>query len=87
MKLSIDRQNEIEKFVLKKLVNHNIWGAKHLSFELLQKGLSKDLRGFGKEISHELIKRGILLSHPTSYGLQISLNPERAKEIKEILEV
>jgi len=87
MKLSIDNRNQIEIFILKKLVNHNVWGAKHLSFELLQKGLPKDLRGFAKEISNGLIKKGILLSHPTSYGLQISLNPNNAKEIKEILKL
>jgi len=32
-----------------------------------------------------LIREGILLSHPTSYGIQISLNPDKTEEIKKII--
>lgn len=32
----------------------------------------------------ELIKQGFILSHPTKYGDQVSLNPKRLKQIKEI---
>lgn len=87
MKLTAEQYSGIRLKILRSLVRHNIWGAKHNSYELMQKGLPKHLRGFGKEVTDNLIREGILLSHPTSYGLQISLNPERAKEIKEILEV
>ena len=87
MKLSSESHRKIKIVILRKLVIHNIWGAKHTSYELVQKGLPTDLRGFAKDIANELIKEGILLSHPTSYGLQISLNPDRAKEIKAIIGV
>jgi hypothetical protein len=85
MKLSSESYSKIRTVILRKLVMHNIWGAKHTNYEFVQKGLPKELRGFAKDVADDLIKNGILLSHPTSYGMQISLNPDRAKEIKAIL--
>ncbi len=85
MKLSDKSYNDVRRFVLRKLVMHNVWGAKHTSYGNLQKGLPKDLRQVAKNVSDELIKCGFLLSHPTSYGLQVSLNPAMAKEIKKSL--
>lgn len=85
MKLSSEQYLKIKTVILRKLVIHNIWGAKHTNYEFVQKGLPKDLRGSAKDVADDLIKSGILLSHPTSYGMQISLNPERAKEIKATL--
>ena len=85
MKLSDKQKLQIKVVVLRKLVIHNIWGGKHTPFEFVQKGLPKELRGYAKEVAEELIKEGVLLSHPTSYGLQISLNPNKAEEIKKLL--
>jgi hypothetical protein len=33
-----------------------------------------------------LIKEGLLLAKPTSYGLEVSLNPRRKAEIDKIIE-
>jgi hypothetical protein len=44
------------------------------------------LKGKVKKEVKELIKEGILLEKPTCYGLQVSLNPERIKEIMQYLE-
>ena len=85
MKLSEERYYFIKRTILKKLVQHNIWGARHTNYEFVQKGLPKELRGSAKDVADDLIKDGTLLLHPTSYGMQISLNPERAKEIKAVL--
>ena len=85
MKLSSEAYSKIKTVILRKLVMHNIWGAKHTNYEFVQKGLPKEFRGFAKDVADDLIKSGILLSHPTSYGMQISLNPDKAKEIKAIL--
>lgn len=85
MKLSPEAYFKIKTVILRKLVLHNIWGAKHTNYEFVQKGLPKEFRGFAKDVADDLIKEGILLSHPTSYGMQISLNPERSKEIKVAL--
>ena len=85
MKLSDKQKQQIKVVILRKLVMHKIWSGKHTTFEFVQKGLPKELRGYAKEVAEELIKEGILLSHPTSYGLQISLNPNKAEEIKKLL--
>ncbi len=44
------------------------------------------LRGEAKEVGHDLIKSGLLLSKPTSYGLEVSLNPKRKDEIFKTIE-
>ena len=85
MKLSHEQYLKIKTVILRKLVIHNIWGAKHTNYEFVQKGLPKDLRGSAKDVADDLIKNGILLSHPTGYGMQISLNPDMANEIKAVL--
>ncbi len=81
---NLDYKN-IKKHILRKLVIHNVWGAKHTSPDNLQKGLPGHLQGAAKEVVKDLIKEGLLLSHPTSYGLQVSLNPNMAAEIKGFL--
>jgi len=45
------------------------------------------LRGLAKEVAEELIKEGLLLTKPTSYGLEVSLNPRRKDEIDRIIEL
>jgi hypothetical protein len=85
MKVSDEVYRNVRVFILRKLVNHSIWGAKHTSYDNLQKGLPKDFRHIAKEVADRLIKERFLLSHPTSYGLQVSLNPLMAREIKELL--
>lgn len=87
MKVSQDDYNRIRLHVLRKLVIHNVWGAKHTSPDNMQKSLPAHLRGAAKDATTDLIKEGLLLSHPTSYGLQISLNPRRADEIKRELQI
>ena len=63
----------------------NVIGAKHTHYDTLKFGFPKHL---GKEVefaSKDLIKRGWLIKKPTSYGLQVSLNKERVKEIEEFI--
>ena len=87
MKLSNEDTLKIRLHILRKLAIHNVWGAKHTSFDELQKGLPQHLRGAAKDVAEMLIKDGMLLSHPTSYVLQVSLNPRRAEDIKAALGV
>ena len=39
-----------------------------------------------KSAVKELIKEGFILQKPTSYGLQVSLNPEKIDEITKVIE-
>lgn len=78
---------EIKKRILRCLSNRHIWGAKHTSIDNLHKGFPSDTKGQAKEVAKELIKEEFLLSKPTSYGLEVSLNPRKKEEIYTLLEV
>lgn len=76
--------------LLKKLRRYGKWGECHTSFDNLPKSFPKHLRGSIKDIAEDLIKEGLLLKHPTSYGNEVSLNPNRKADIdliiKEVLD-
>ena len=76
----------IKKIILRKLFRHRIIGGKHTAIENLTKGLPKHWIGAAKDAIKELIKERFILTKPTSYGLQISLNPEKIDEISKIIE-
>ena len=77
----------IRWFVLNKLVRRRIWQHKHTSIHNLAKGLPLELRQSKiiKKVIEDLLKKGFLLSKPTNYGLEVSLNIRRKKEIEEIV--
>jgi len=82
----MDERIIIKKFIVRKLYRRRIWMHKHTNINNLPKGLSNELRA-SKEVRKaidELLKEGILLSKPTHYGLEVSLNPERIREIEEM---
>ncbi|MFQ6063784.1 MAG: hypothetical protein ACE5J9_11530, partial [Methanosarcinales archaeon] len=60
-------------------------GGRHTSEDNVIKGFPKHERGKIKKKLKDLIKEGYLISKPTSYGIQISINPKMIAEIKEIL--
>ena len=78
----------IKKFILRKLYRKRMWLHKHTNINNLPKGLSNKLR-VSKEVKKsidELLKDNILLSKPTHYGLEVSLNPKKIKEIEELVD-
>lgn len=76
---------DLKKIILRKLHRLRIIGGKHTAVEHLTSGLPKHIAGEAKKAVGDLIKEGLILKKPTSYGLQVSLNPERIKEIEEII--
>ena len=65
-----------------------MWLHKHTNINNLPKGLSNQLR-VSKEIKkavEKLLKEQILLSKPTQYGLEVSLNPGKIREIEKYIE-
>lgn len=65
---------EIKGKVLHKLTRLGKFEHSHTSIDNLPKGFPKDLRGRVKVAVKELKKEQILLSKPTSYGEEVSLN-------------
>ena len=77
---------DIAKIILRKLYRRRVIGGKHTAIEHLTKGLPRHVAGAAKEIIKELIKQGFIIPKSTSYGLQVSLNPEKIDEISKIIE-
>jgi len=81
---------EIKARIVFKLAKRGKWGGAHTSFDNLEKGWN--VRDLGKEglrrvqkITKDLVREGFVVSKPTSYGLQISLNPKMSAEIETII--
>ena len=75
----------IKAIILKKLFRRRVIGGKHTAFEYIMSGIPGHLAGDAKKAAEELIKDGLILTKLTSYGLQISLNPEQVDEIVRII--
>lgn len=83
--------DQIKARILSKLHRRGNWGASHTSFENLKKGFTQ--RDTGKQgskrvdkMGSELIKQGLVLTKPTGYGLEASLNPKKRYDIMTYLE-
>lgn len=79
---------EVEVLILHKLFLRRCWCGKHTSFDNLKKGVK--VQELGKEglrkadkIGKELIKEGLIMSKPTSYGMEVSLNPRLTEDIMD----
>lgn len=81
------RSNEdiIRARLLYHLRSKNIIEVKHTHFDTLGRGFPKYLVGEAKDVAKKLIKEGWLISKPTSYDLQVSLNKERLTEIDSFI--
>ena len=73
----------IKAKVLFKLARRRNWGNSHTAFDDLTKGFKPKDHEDVKKAAEELIKENLLFKKPTGYGLHVSLNHEKAKEIKE----
>ncbi|OLE41277.1 MAG: hypothetical protein AUG16_00595 [Thaumarchaeota archaeon 13_1_20CM_2_39_20] len=73
--------DDVSKAVLRKLFYDNRIGAKHISLENLKTGFPSHLKGDVDKKLRKLVKENLVLKHPTSYGPQYALNPQRLQEI------
>lgn len=80
-------EDDIKRFILRKLVRHRTWMHRHTSIHNLPKGIPDYLRS-KKEVKfviNKLLKQKILLAKPTNYGLEVSLNIEKKSEIERFM--
>ncbi len=82
--------DEIKARILLKLAKRGKWGGAHTSFDNIKKGWNeRDLGKHGMkkvyEVAKVLIKEDFVLSKPTHYGLEISLNPKKSTEVEQII--
>jgi len=81
---------QIKAAILFKLHKRGNWGGSHTAFDNLKKGWKDE--NFGKhgvklvdKMAKDLIRQGMIVPKPTSYGLQVSLNPRKNGEIIEFM--
>lgn len=79
------RRESISFFILEKMYRNKIVGAKHISLEDLRTGCPSHERGNIEKNLKRLVKENMVLQHPTSYGMQYALNPQRLQDIMKIL--
>ena len=77
---------DLRKHILRKLFRHRVIGGKHTAFEHIMSGIPGHAFGEAKKVAEELIREGLILPKHTSYGLQISINPEKLDEILKMIE-
>ena len=71
--------------ILYNLRRKRVIGGKHTHFDTLKKGFPGHLgKDIGK-VAKDLIRAGRIITKPTSYGLQVSLNKNKIKEIEEFI--
>ena len=77
--------NRFQKAILKTLFIHRYIGKRHTSEDNAVKGFpSHEIKRAKKELK-ELIKKGYILQKPTTYGVEVSINPRAIREIKAII--
>lgn len=82
--------DQIKATVLFKLHKRGNWGGSHTAFENLKKGFKESELGKGglkrvEKMARELTRSGLIIQKPTSYGLQVSLNPRQNETIIAII--
>lgn len=78
--------DEIKGKILHKLTRMGKFKASHTSVDNLPKGFPTHLSGRVKELVKEMKKDGLLLSKPTAYGEEVSINLTKREEIHGLIE-
>lgn len=81
---------QIRAIVLFKLHKRGNWGASHTAFDNIKKGFNeRDLGKHGAKIVDKiakgLVREGLIITKPTHYGMQVSLNPRQSDRIVAIM--
>ena len=72
----------IKARILYHLRKKRVIGAKHTHYDTLKFGFPKHLGKAVEGVAKNLIKSSWLITKPTNYGLQVSLNKEKIPEIE-----
>ena len=79
--------DEVKGKVLHKLTRMGKFEHSHTSIDNLPKGFPSDLKGRVKDLVKEMKKEKILISKPTSYGEEISINVEMKEKIMHYVDI
>ena len=79
------KYNDLSITILSKMVFDGMIGGKHTSAESIKRGFPSHVKGDVDKALKRLVKSNLIVSHPTSYGIQYSLNPKMLEEIRKII--
>ena len=80
--MQFDDRDKIKATILYHLRRKKIIGGVHTHYDTLKRGFPSHLVKEIEKAAKELIKEGFLVIKPAPYGLQVSLNKDRLKEIE-----
>lgn len=83
--MEFNDEDKIKATILYNLRRRKIIGGVHTHFDTLKKGFPSHLGKDIKKIVKELIKKELILTKPSNYGLQVYLNKNKLKEIELII--
>jgi len=81
-------EKQLTLHILKKLFDMRCWMGKHTNIHNLSKGLpphARDKKMISKIVS-TLVKKEWILTKPTHYGLELSLNIKKKQDIENYIE-
>ncbi|MDD9953420.1 MAG: hypothetical protein OXR66_03725 [Candidatus Woesearchaeota archaeon] len=81
----MNNEDKVRATILYNLRRKKVLGGVHTHFDTLKKGFPAHAKKDVKNVAKALVKEQLLLTKPTSYGLQVSLNKEKLKEIDEFI--
>ena len=83
--MEFDNEEKIMATILYNLRRKKVIGGVHTPFDTLRRGFPSHLGKDVSKLAKQLIKQGWILTKPAPYGLQVSLNKSRLKEIEEFI--
>ena len=79
-------RDQVKAHILYKLSRHRRWGGKHTELVNVRSALPRDYQSEAEEIAKELADKGLITWLKKTGQIHISLNPQKKKEIMEIVE-
>jgi len=79
-------RRRVVRWIPFKLLQLGKIGASHTRIDNAWRGLSGDLKGFGKRVVDRMKRDGLLLSKPTVNGEHIFLNPGRLEDVQALID-
>lgn len=83
--MQFSEEDKIKATIFYHLRRKKIIGNVHTHYDTLKKGFPSHLGKDIEKVAKNLIKEDFLVIKPTSYGLQVSLNKEKLKEVEDFI--
>ncbi len=80
--MKFNDEDDIKATILYHLRRKKVIGGVHTPFDTVTKGFPSHMGKDIKKMAEELIRKGYILKKITNYGLHISLNKDKLKEIE-----